>query len=336
MSKPKVILDPFGRKRDHIFSREDLDRLNSLADVIWGRDEMMPDDQIAPHRGEVEAVIAGHWHHGSLAEFPRLRAFLEVGGGLPSTAEIDYPACFARGIRVLSCGPAFAPAVAEMGLTLALAAARGAAETDRAFRSGTENWSHEDVAGPYLLFDKPVGFVGFGSIARVLKSLLAPFRCPIKVFDPWLTDVYLRSQGVAPASLEELLESSKVVFALAVPTRDNDALLSREKLKLLRKGSLLVILSRAQIVDFEAMTEMTAAGRFQVAVDVFPEEPLALDHPIRRVPSAVLSSHRAGAQTEALQTIGRLVVDDLEAVLRGLPPQFMLSASPEILRLRGL
>ena len=115
----------------------------------------------------------------------------------------------------------------------------------------------------------------------------------------------------------------------------NRAFLDREKLELIQPGSVFVLLSRSHVVDFDALTEMSAAKRFKVAIDVFPEEPLPLDHPIRRDPEAILSSHRAGAIGEGLHNVGHLVVNDLEAILNGLIPQEMQVAQPEFIRMRG-
>ena len=67
----------------------------------------------------------------------------------------------------------------------------------------------------------------------------------------------------------------------------------------------------------------------------FPEEPLPKDHPIRRVKHAVLSSHRAGAIAEGLLNVGRVVVDDMEAICKGLAPCEMQVAQPEFIRNRG-
>jgi phosphoglycerate dehydrogenase-like enzyme len=97
---------------------------------------------------------------------------------------------------------------------------------------------------------------------------------------------------------------------------------------------VLVLLSRAHVVDFDALTDRLSAGRFRAAIDVFPEEPIPDDHPIRRAPHAVLSSHRAGAIGEALHDVGRLVADDLEALCSGRVPQAMQLAQPETIRLR--
>src|SRR6185436_13113280 len=128
-----------------------------------------------------------------------------------------------------------------------------------------------------------------------LRPLLEPFGCPISVFDPWLGEGYLRSQGVTPVSLDRLLETSKVIFVLATPTVENRALLSREALGKIQPGAVLVLISRAHVVDFDALTEYVVAGRFKAAIDVFPTEPFPLDHPIRNTSNAVRSAHRSGS-----------------------------------------
>jgi phosphoglycerate dehydrogenase-like enzyme len=274
-----------------------------------------------------------------VSRFPRLRAIMEVGGGFPSPKDLDYAACFSRGVRVLSCAPAFAPAVAEMGLALALACSRQIAWTDRAFRLDEPNWSHTsfetEIGTPFTLYGKQVGFIGFGGLARALKPLLAPFGCPIQVYDPWLTETFLRQQGVAPVDLDTLLATSRVIFVLAVPSAGNRAMLDGAKLDLIRPGTAFILLSRSHVVDFEALTERVLAGRFVAGIDVFPQEPLAKDHPIRTASHAVLSSHRAGANLEAILNIGRFVADDIEAICSERVPFAMQQAQPEFIRLRG-
>ena len=79
-------------------------------------------------------------------------------------------------------------------------------------------------------------------------------------------------------------------------------------------------MSRAGVVDFDALVELVGAGRFRAATDVWPEEPLAADHPARALEGLLLSPHRAGGMREAFLEIGRLAVADLELILRGLPP----------------
>ena len=89
-------------------------------------------------------------------------------------------------------------------------------------------------------------------------------------------------------------------------------------------------MSRAGVVDFDALVRVVAEGRLRAAVDVFPEEPLAAGPSgPRRSTALLLSPHRAGGMPEAFLEIGRLAVGDLELVLRGLPPVLCRRAEAE-------
>jgi phosphoglycerate dehydrogenase-like enzyme len=313
-----------------IFAPADREQLHVIVDVSWGRDEPMPLNAARAALEHAIAIVSSDWRYGALPdEAVSLRAIIDVSGGFPQT--LDYAHCFARGIRVLSAAPAFGPQVAKMALAMALAASREIVVGDQAMRTGEERWLKAGNATTFMLYDQQVGFIGYGSIARCLKPLLAPFHCPIAVYDPWLGEGYLRSQGVEPVTLLQLLRTSHIVFVLASPSTENQALLSRELLAEIQPGAVLVLISRAHVVDFDALTEFVLEGRFKAAIDVFPVEPLPLDHPIRRAPGAILSAHRAGSVKEGLWEIGRMVVDDLEAIVQGLPPQRLQVAQPELI-----
>jgi phosphoglycerate dehydrogenase-like enzyme len=329
-AKPQVIVDPHFRSMSDVFAPVDARRLTDVVDVVWGRDEPIPLEEFHASLPHAVAIVTGGWRYGPvLDDADKLQAILTVSGGWPP--ELDYGRCFSRGIRVLSAAPGFAGGVAEMALGLALATSRDIAGGDRAMRSGEERWlSAAEDLDTFLLTGKRVGFVGFGNVGRRLRELLAPFGCELCAYDPWLTDAYLSQEGVEPTSLEHLLESSRVVFVLATPTSENEAMVSRSLLELVNPDAVLVLVSRAHVVDFEALTELVLAGRFRAAIDVYPEEPFDPEHPLRTARNAVLSPHRAGLVQDALWELGRMVVDDLEAIARGLPPRRMQSAEPEL------
>ena len=333
--KNKVLVDAFFRRIDEIFEPADLQRLHDLGDVVWARDEVMPAETFAEVKAELFAIAAPRWRYGPVSELPKLRAIMDVGGYPFSAQELDYRECFARGIRVLSCAPAFGPMVAEMALGMVLAASREIVDGHVAFVAGEEKYLWSGNVGTFTLYDQTVGFIGFGGLARALKPLLEPFGCKILAYDPWLPDHYLVRQGATPVGLGELLESSKVIFVLAIPSAENQGFLDRALLERIKPGSILALMSRAHVVDFDALTELVGAGRFKLVTDVFPQEPLPKEHPIRMAPGVVLSAHRAGSIARDLRNIGRMVVDDLETILAGLPPTEMQVVQPEIVfRLR--
>jgi phosphoglycerate dehydrogenase-like enzyme len=330
-SKARVLIDPSGRTMEEIFSEGDLARIRGLFDVVWGRDEPAPQELFDREKAELFAVVCCGWRFGSVADMPKLRAILEVGGGPPRPTQLDYRTCFERHISVLNCSPAFGPMVAEMALAMAIDAARDISLGDRLFRAGTERYLHAGNEGTFSLFDARVGFIGYGSLARNLQPLLQPFRCRISAYDPWKTGAQIEAGGATPAGLDDIMSGSDVIFVLAAPTSGNKAMITRRHLELIRPRRVFVLMSRAHVVDFDALADLAARGRLKAAIDVFPVEPLPKDHPVRSAHSAVLSAHRAGAVKGQLLLIGRMVADDLEAVHHGLPPWRMQRAEPELI-----
>jgi phosphoglycerate dehydrogenase-like enzyme len=139
-----------------------------------------------------------------------------------------------------------------------------------------------------------------------------------------------------PVDLATLLETSQVTFVLATPTASNRGMITRELLERIPPDAAFVLASRSHLVDFDALTELALLGRFPLAIDVFPEEPLPADHPIRRASGVLLSPHRAGGGLQTYRKIGAMVIDDLEAILQGVPPRRMQQARPELISLRGV
>ena len=327
--KPTVLVDPFSRRMDEIFSDSDLRRLPEIVDVIWGRSEPMPLDNAVEALNEADAVVCSDWRYGDiLPQAQKLRAILTVSGAFP--LDLDYRYCFANGIRVLSAAPAFGRQVAEMALGMAIACARGIVGAHQAMQRGDESYGKVGNVGMFNLYGKRVGLIGYGGLARCLQPLLEPFGCQLSAYDPWLGERYLRHQGVTPLALEELVATSQFIFVLAVPSNENRALLDRALLELIRPEAVLLLISRAHLVDFDALTALLEAGRFRAAIDVFPQEPLDPEHPIRSAPNVILSAHRAGSVKEAYYEIGEMVLDDLEAIANGVPPQRLQRAEPEL------
>src|SRR4051812_38959499 len=127
MARPLVVLAPEPRRTRQIFDDRtwsDLVANFELVDLTGAHDRL---DDPLPRA----FAIVGQPDLSSdrIDKARQLRAILNVEGNfLPN---VDYAACFARGIRVLGCGPAFAIPVAEYALGLAIDLARGISRADR-------------------------------------------------------------------------------------------------------------------------------------------------------------------------------------------------------------
>jgi phosphoglycerate dehydrogenase-like enzyme len=317
---PTILVDPQPRTMDVMFDAATRARLDALGRlVVHEGSGRMPDEVVDAHLADTVAIVGQtDLDAQRIARARALRAVVNVEGNF--LRNVDYEACFARGIHVLVASPAFAPSVAEAALGMAIDLARGISAADRAMRARSEAYGPEANQGSFLLAGSDVGVIGLGDLGRELVRLLTPLRCRVRAYDPWLPELALRAAGAEPADLDELLGASRVVFVFAAPTTDNAAMLGRRELERLPHGAAVLVMSRAAVVDLDALVELAAAGRLRAAIDVWPREPVPADHPARDVEGLLLSPHRTGGMPEAFRAIGRLVVADLELVLRGLPP----------------
>jgi phosphoglycerate dehydrogenase-like enzyme len=251
---------------------------------------------------------------------PKLKVVFNVESNfLPN---IDYMECHRRGIPVLSTGPVFAKPVAEMALGMALSCARRIHQADAAIRAGTETlYGTGDNQDSFLLSRKAISLVGFGNLGRALLPLVKPFGGEVLVCDPWIHPAVLNEAGVTPSSLDECFRRSSIVFLLAATTTENAGKIDRLLFDMMPRGSVVVLVSRAGIVNFDDLLDAAASGHVRAAIDVWPDEPIPADHRARSTPNTLLQAHRAGNIPEIWPWMGQMVVDDLEQVLKGLPPQ---------------
>ena len=331
MNVPVILFDPWPRTAPLMFTPEmqrrfeGLGRIVGLAESASGR---LPDALVDATLPNARAIVGQtDLDAGRLAQARQLAAIVNVEGNFAQN--VDYAECFRRGIQVLSIAPVFAQPVAEMALGLALDLARGITRADRLMREGREEYGLAGNRDAFVLRGATIGFIGCGNLGRALIPLLVPFRPRLLIHDPWLPDALVRELGGEPASLDAVLREPRVVFALAGVTDENTRLLDRARLERLRRDAVLVLLSRAGLVDFDALIDLVAAGCFRAATDVFPVEPVAADDRVRQVDGLILSAHRAGGLPSALAGIGEIVVEDLELILRGLPPQRLQAARLE-------
>jgi phosphoglycerate dehydrogenase-like enzyme len=335
--KPLILIaDPEPRALDLIFEPEVMERLHALGEVVVHADGQRLGVAELEEALARATILIGQIDLPAerLARMSKLRAVFNVEGNfLPN---IDYIYCLDHGIHVLSTSPVFATAVAETALAMALDLARDITATHEAFRDGSEEWGLASNSGSFMLTGAKVGIVGLGDLGTALLRLLAPFRCEVRVHDPWQPERRIIEHGCIPFGLDELFSTSRVVFLCASSTSENQGFIGRRQLALMQPGSVLLLMSRAGIVDFAALEGAVRSGHIRAGIDVFPVEPLEADSPMRKLDGVILSSHRSGGTREAFLEIGRLVLADAELLLRGLPPQICKRAEREtVARMRS-
>lgn len=284
-------------------------------------------EEIAEDLAWADAVLMWAWPpltHDLLARCPRLRF-----AGHINLAQTGARAELEHGLVVSEARHGWSPAVAELALGLIMNGLRKISDYHAAMRAGTEHWVSDfpvDIDPlERQLTGRSVGIVGFGGIGRRLAELLEPFHVHLTVFDPYVPKVVAERYEAKLVPLMDLVRSSEVVVLCAANTAETKHLLGRKEVAALQKNALLVNVGRAWLVDMAALEKRLRKGGLFAALDVFEKEPLPLDSPLRQLPNAWLTPHRAGAPIESVVRILTWLADDFEAFLRGKPLQHELT-----------
>jgi D-3-phosphoglycerate dehydrogenase / 2-oxoglutarate reductase len=196
-----------------------------------------------------------------------------------------------RGIAVHTIKGYGDTAVAECAIALMWASAKSFGEMDRGMREG--NWLRRDAV---QLTGKTLGLIGFGGIAAEAARMAA--GCGMKVI-AWNRSPKTHP-GVEFVSLEKLLAESHVVSLHLLLNDETRNFLSRERIAMMRPGSILINTARGAVVDEDAMIEALRSGHIAHAgLDVFTVEPLPAGHPLTKLPNVTLSAHSAFRTPEA-------------------------------------
>ena len=327
MSRNIILVDPLPRTLDLIMEPEVRARLEKLGEVVVSEDRPMPDEQVEALLADTVLIFGQTaMPKERLDRAPRLKAIINVESNfLPN---IDYQACVERGIWVITPASAFAAPVAEAALGMALDLARGITGADRDFRAGVEQYGLAGNENTFRFAGAPVGIIGFGDLGKQLRELIRPFKNPVRVFDPWLPNEIVERLDCRPATLDEVLSESRVVFVFASVTSENEGFIAAREFALMQPGAAFLLMSRAAVADFPAMLAAVRSGHIRAATDVFPEEPVPADDPVRAIPGLLLSAHRTGGTRDAFYQLGAMAVADAELIMKGLPPQLCRRADP--------
>jgi len=224
-----------------------------------------------------------------------------------------------RGLLVSGWGNSIARIVAEHSLLQVLGALRRLTHWQLTMHT-RGGWSTKDFAHPESLFERTVGLHGFGAIARELTRLMKPFDCRIWAYSPSVPDELFAEYGVGRCnSLEELFSSNQIIVELAPLKPENVGLVTEELLNRIQPGGVFVNTGRGAVVDEQALAKVAARGQIHLALDVFVEEPLPADSPLRGLDNVLLTPHIGGPTMDRQRDAGLHALRNVQAYFAGEP-----------------
>ena len=331
MKKPIVISDPFPRTLDLIFTKKKLKELNSKYKVLIAPDKKKR--QFYENYIDKATFIMGQpdLDKKILSKAKKLKAIINVESNFMNN--VDYTYCAKRGIHVIATSPVFSKPVAEIALGMTLSLLRNIHNAHFDFVKGKEKYGLKSNLNASLLANKKIGLLGFGDLAKALYPLLLPFTKNINVYDPWVPNKIIKKAGFKSINLNKMFSDCEIIYVLATVTTKNKNLISKKLLNKMKPKSVFVLMSRAAIVNFVDLKKRIKKGDIYVATDVFPEEPVKKNDPIRKLKNILFSAHRAGALEQAFFDMGEIVLKDMSLILKKIPPKFCKRAERKTVKL---
>lgn len=265
-----------------------------------------------------------------LDRVPQLKVICACRG---EPVNVDISAATQHGVLVLYTPGRNAHAVADLTVCLMLMLARRIPEITRLFYGR----SPEDDSMMFLLrvyqmlegielWEKTVGIIGLGAVGRLVASRVRAFGAHVLAYDPHLpADAFLES-GARSVDLGTLLRESDFVTLHAKVTSETERMLGAEQFALMKPTAYFLNLARAALTDEDALVQALREKRIAgAALDVFAQEPLPANHPLLQMENVIALPHIGGNTAEVAIHQSRILVPDVERVLRGEKPQFCLN-----------
>ena len=237
-----------------------------------------------------------------LAQLPRCRCVVRLGIGYDS---VDVTTATQLGILVCNAPGFCTEDVAEHALALLLNGVRHIARQDRLVREG--RWERSGALPSVRMKGRTLGFVSFGSIARALAELVKGFNMTLLAYDPYLSAEVMARYGVRKVELDELLRQADYISVHTPLSQDTYHLLGASEFDLMKPGVVLVNTSRGSIIDETALVRAMRSGKVWAAgLDVFEQEPLPLDSPLRLFDTITMTPHVAASSDESVCDLYRI------------------------------
>jgi phosphoglycerate dehydrogenase-like enzyme len=284
-------------------------------EVVVFADHLSSTDAVAKRLADFDAVVAMRertpFPRALLERLPKLKLLVTTG---MRNASIDVAAAVERGVTV--CGTAGLPyPTAELTWGLILGLFRRIPTEDRATREG--RWQVSCGLG---LNGKTLGVIGLGGLGSRVAKIGRAFEMDVIAWSQNLTAARATEVGATLVTKDDLLARSDVVSVHLVLSDRTRGLLGARELARMKPTAYLVNTSRGPIVDEAALVDAVRKGTIAGAgLDVYDEEPLRLDHPLRNLPNTVITPHLGYVTEEGYKIFYGHALEDVKGWLAGQP-----------------
>ncbi|WP_114192858.1 glyoxylate/hydroxypyruvate reductase GhrB [Edaphovirga cremea] len=251
-----------------------------------------------------------------LAHAPRLRAVSTISVGYDN---FDVDELTRRKIPLMHTPTVLTETVADTLMSLMLASARRIVEVAERVKAGEwqssigPDWYGVDV------HHKTIGILGMGRIGMALAQRAHfGFSMPV-LYNARREHLDAEKRfNARRCDLDTLLAESDFLCVILPMNDETYHMISREQLAKMKSSAILINAGRGPVVDEEALIAALKDGTIHAAgLDVFEQEPVAVDSPLLSMPNVVALPHIGSATHETRYGMAACAVDNLIAALTG-------------------
>lgn len=259
----------------------------------------------------------------TIKALPKCKVIARYGIGVDI---LDVVSCYENGVAVTNVPEYCFDEVADHAITLSLMLMRSIPFYDRKVHQGSYRWQDWNAPIPRLR-DATFGLVGYGRIGQNLARKLQAFGIRVVAFDPFVSQAWMRQQGVEKVSFESVLIQSHCVIVTVPHTSSTHHIIDANALSKMRSDASLVCVSRGKCIDNSALYDALKDKRIAAAaVDDPEEEPMKVLgwspelNPLFTLENFFCTPHTAYISTGALQECRRTAAENVKSVLLGQKP----------------
>jgi len=306
---------------DHDFADLSIERdvLGDIADVRDAGGDLDAEDDIDADLVDADAILNLRYEiNGDLIRrLDGCRIVARYGIGVDN---VDSEAATEEGIYVTNVPDYCQEEVATHALSLLLALYRGLTRYDDSVAAG--EWERAVAAPIHRLSTQTLGIVGFGAIGRAVADRALALGFDIVTSDPYVDAETAGDHGADLVEFETLLERSDAVTIHSPLVEATRGMFDAAAFERMNDGAVLVNVARGPIVDGDALRAALDAGKIRGAgLDVFPDEPPAVDDPLRTHERVVATPHVGWYSKEANAERRRRAAENVRAALTGERPE---------------
>lgn len=235
---------------------------------------------------------------------------------------VDVEAAAQRGIWVSNVPDYSMEDVSDHALALLMGSVRKIAYRDRMIRNGKWNL-HKDWPS-YRTSGKTLGLIGFGAIGRTfLRKVSGLGLKKVLIHDPFVNEETIKKAGGMPSSFDSLLRESDYISIHVPLTEKTKAMIGKNEFRMMKNSAILINTSRGPVIKGDDLYEALNTGIIAAAgIDVFENEPLPNDCPLKNLDNIIMSDHAGWYSEESIVELKTKAALNILEVLKGDAPLY--------------